>query len=189
MLADWKAGFNETFPGYPGGRNEEVGLALCLLLCTTILPAIDRTEPDSVLEGLLMSYEGELMRLLEKAVGDRGSELRGRFEEMACGRERLAKQLACVHRLVDETISDLYTRANGTNQRLAASYTELRGRLVTLNEDQLLAIGQIQVNLDAQAEQADRYLHELARINAELQRLDQRIVTLTNTTLILMEEI
>ena len=197
LVAEWQSDFVREFHGYVKGRDkekdEEVSLALCMLLCTVIQPAMDRTEKGSASEVILAVFEAFLKRLLQMTVPENepADLFLKSYENISYKRKLMFEQLDIIDLIIEEfqeKIDRLYTRANEHNQILSEKNTELQGRLKQIKSHHVLKIGRIHASLEDHVIKVEAFSQELDKLHLDIQQMDVRMKRITETTIRSLEE-
>lgn len=177
ILAAWRKDFEREFLHIVVGENEDVSLALCMLLCSIIDPAIDATDKDSPEEAHLLAFEKTLRTLLEKLVprGESVDQFIASYETFLDQRARMYEQLEAIEKIFQEKMKELCGSANAYNEELQAKYQNLKARLRQINQMQMHEMIKIRAELEGEAALVNGLTEAFDQLTCHLQGLDTRL--------------
>lgn len=189
-LQEWRDDFDREFSHLVDGENEEVALALCVLLCQVIDPAMDATDKGSQEEQQIQNFEETLHALLKTTVPRRESvdQFITTYEAFFEQRELLNEQLEVIETIFQEKMEQLCASANDINGELQAKYQQLKGRLREINQHQMKEMTKTLANVEAQAIAVNNLIEEFYRLSSHLQSMDARLEGIKATLIQAAEE-
>lgn len=133
---EWLQNFKTEFPTYTHGRNEDISLALCLLLVEVIEPAIDSTKEESLEEKALFECEDELRKILEETLpeGEKLDNFLSEFNLFNDEKKEIFAQISIADRVMKVALDRFYQQADKAHDDFFNRVNALRNRIKEHNK-------------------------------------------------------
>lgn len=189
-IAKWIREFSGGWSQDLQGRDEEVSLALCWLLCRVIQPAIDTVKEDDPKELELLKFEQGLRNLLATTVSERETveAFIGDYQEFIRQKDLMDAKLDIILSVFQDAMNRLYSTAQQLNNDLVGRVQRLEERLTQANTERKQAVRQVHASLEDLASRVQALFSEYDELVKALQIQEERTQRLNASFLSILEE-